>query len=174
MIFANSTKTPSDGTLLGRTSRRFLLCWLLFFVIHCCPSFIAVFLMLFFIHCFSTSSLILLWAIAGFLHSFYTFGPAQRRVILDIFILTIPGPSFTDLLRALRYWSGRFLPTGVLTLRFFPTFLTQPAFMKASLGGGSSSLKFAGLHADLETQTQSICLFDSQQSTILIFRKIRF
>ena len=29
-----------------------------------------------------------------------------------------------------------------------PTFLAQPAFMKASLGAGSSSLKFAGLHTD--------------------------
>ena len=29
-----------------------------------------------------------------------------------------------------------------------PTFLTQPAFIKASLGAGSSSLKFAGLHTD--------------------------
>ena len=37
----------------------------------------------------------------------------------------------------------RFLPYAP-----FPTFLTQPAFIKASLGGGSSSLRFAGLRAD--------------------------
>ena len=29
-----------------------------------------------------------------------------------------------------------------------PTFLTQPAFIKAFLGAGSSSLKFAGFHTD--------------------------
>ena len=34
------------------------------------------------------------------------------------------------------------------TLRSFPTFLSQPAFIKASLGAGSCSLKFAGLHVD--------------------------
>ena len=32
MTFVNSTKTPSDGTLLGRTSRRFFWCLLLFFI----------------------------------------------------------------------------------------------------------------------------------------------
>ena len=31
-----------------------------------------------------------------------------------------------------------------------PTFLTKPAFIKASLGASSSSLKFAGLHTDLQ------------------------
>ena len=36
-----------------------------------------------------------------------------------------------------------FLPYAPL-----PTFLTQPAFIKASLGAGSSYLKFAGLHTD--------------------------
>ena len=35
MAFVNSTKTPSDGTLLGRTFRRFLWCRLLFFI-PCC------------------------------------------------------------------------------------------------------------------------------------------
>ena len=34
------------------------------------------------------------------------------------------------------------------TLSSFPTFLAQPAFIKASLGAGSYSLKFAGLHTD--------------------------
>ena len=37
----------------------------------------------------------------------------------------------------------RFLP-----LCSFPTFLAQPVFIKASLGAGSSSLKFAGLYTD--------------------------
>ena len=41
--------------------------------------------------------------------------------------------------------SGRFLPTGIFYLR---TFLPQPAFIKASRGAGSSSMKLAGLYAD--------------------------
>ena len=71
--------------------------------------------MLLFIHCFSMSSLTLPWAIAGFLHPFYTFSPAHRTVIRDTFILTFLGSSFTVLPRALRFWAGisthrRFLP----------------------------------------------------------------
>ena len=50
--------------------------------------------------------------------------------------------SFIFLPRALRFWLG-FLPYTPS-----PTFMTQPAFIKASLGSGSSSLKFAGLHTD--------------------------
>ena len=41
-----------------------------------------------------------------------------------------------------------FYPQAFLTLCSFRTFLTQPAFTKASLGAGSYSLKFAGLHTD--------------------------
>ena len=43
---------------------------------------------------------------------------------------------------------GIFYPQAFFTLRSFPTFLAQPAFIKASLGAGSYSLKFAGLHTD--------------------------
>ena len=42
--------------------------------------------------------------------------------------------------------SGHFLPTAFFTLRSFATFLAQPVFIKTSLGAGSYSLKFAGLH----------------------------
>ena len=49
---------------------------------------------------------------------------------------------------ALRFWEGIFYPQAFFTLRSFPTFLAQPAFIKASLGASSSSLKFAGLHTD--------------------------
>ena len=52
----------------------------------------------------------------------------------------------------------------------------EPAILLWSLQGfmlGFRALKFAGLQGFLETQTWPICLFDSQQSTILIFRRIR-
>ena len=132
------SKTPSDGTLLERTSRRFLWCWLLlllFFYLTGGFSF----------HCFSTSSLTLPWTIAGFLHPFYTFSPAHRRVIRDTFIFN---HSVIFLPRALRFWVGIFYPQAFFTLRSFPTFLAQPAFIKASLGASSYSLKFPGLHTD--------------------------
>ena len=84
--------------LLGKTSRRFLWCWLL--------------LLLFFLtggfsfHCFWTSSLTLPWAIAGFLHPFYTFSSAHRRVIHDTFLLTFLGNSFLP--RVLQFSAGLF------------------------------------------------------------------
>ena len=67
-----------------------------FYDVSCCSSFhfwswfhfvVILHLSMFFIHiCFSTSSLTLLWTIAGFLHPFHTFSPAHRRVICDTFI----------------------------------------------------------------------------------------
>ena len=44
--------------------------------------------------------------------------------------------------------SGHFLLTGVFYLMLLPDILAQPAFIKASLGAGSYSSKFAGLHTD--------------------------
>ena len=45
--------------------------------------------------------------------------------------------------------SGHFLPTGgFLPYAPSPYFLSQPAFIKATLGAGSSSLKFAGRYGD--------------------------
>ena len=42
--------------------------------------------------------------------------------------------------------SGRFLPTGVFYLTLLHWHLSRLTFIKTSLGAGSSSLKFAGLH----------------------------
>ena len=81
-----------------------------------------VFVMLFFIPCFSTSSITLPWAIASFLHPFYTFSPAHHRVIHDTFILTFLGPSFTVLPRVLRIWESFFYYHVFFTLHSFPTF----------------------------------------------------
>ena len=103
-------------------------------------------LSMFFIHIFfSTSFLTLQWTIARFLHPFYTFGPVYRRVICDTFIFN---HSVIFLPRALRFWVGIFYSQAFFTLCSFLTFLAQLAFVKASLGTGSYSLKFAGLHTD--------------------------
>ena len=81
----------------------------------------------------------------GFYTPFYTFSSAHCRVICDTFICS----TILFLPRALRPWVGIFYPQAFYTLGSFPTSLAQPAFIKASLGAGSSSLKFAGLHTDL-------------------------
>ena len=57
-------------------------------------------------------------------------------------------PLLFHLPRALRFWAGIFYPQMFFTSRSFPTFLAQPPFIKASLGAGSYSLKFSGLHTD--------------------------
>ena len=61
--------------------------------------------------CFSTSSVTLSWAIAGFI------SPAHRRVIHDTFILTFLGFSVTFLPQVLCFWAGLFLSMVV----FYPT-----------------------------------------------------
>ena len=73
-------------------------------------------LLLFFIHIFfPTSSLTLPWTIAGFLHPFYTFSPAHRRVIRDTFIFRP-----FHLAASATALSGHFLPTGVFYLTLLP------------------------------------------------------
>ena len=76
----------------------------------------------FFLHCILTSSLTLPWAIAGFLHPFYTFSPAHHRVICHTFIWTFLGFSVTILPRAVRFWAGIFYQQAFFTLHPFPKF----------------------------------------------------
>ena len=81
MAFVNSTKTPSDSTLLERTSRRFL--W-------CCSSFMSVFFMLVAVHFRATFSM----------------PPALWALLLVLFIALL-----FRLQRALRVWMGVFYLT---------------------------------------------------------------
>ena len=130
---------------LGEPPVRFLCCccsfliFILLLYLHLSMFFI---LLLFFIHIFfPTSSLTLPWTIAGFLHPFYTFSPAHRRVIRGTFI---------------------FQPT-------FSTFLAHPnifgttCFYQSFTGSWQLLFwKLQGFILILETQTRPICLFDSQ------------
>ena len=176
IIFFNwKSKTPSNGTLLGRTSGEvfiivvnlFLFFILLLFFIHFCFSFcfcssfiFVLHLLLFFIHCFSTSSFTLPWTIAGFLHPFYTFSPAHRRVICDTFISNLSG---IFLPWVLWFWMGIFLPTGIFYLTlphqhfWLNLILSRPPQEPAVL-----PWSFQGFILILETQTWPICLFDSK------------
>ena len=86
---------------------------------HFCSSFIFalhLLLLFFFIHCFSTSSLTLPWTITGFLHQFYTFSPAHRRVIRDTFTLNLCGIFFYSFMASAKVLSRHFLTTGIFSL----------------------------------------------------------
>ena len=128
-----------------------------FFVILVVLHFVVVLhLSMFFIRiCFWTSSLTLPRTVAGFLHPFYTFRPAHRRVIHGTFIFN---HSVIFLPRALRFWVGIFYPQAFFTLRSFTDIL--PARSKASLGASSSSLKLAGVQTDPRKHRPdlSVCL----------------
>ena len=122
--------------MLGRTSWRFLWCWFC-----CCSSFII------------------------FLHSHFLFDiiphpSVDYRQVFRPILSFQPSSSQSDLrhfhFQPFRYLlttsatvlRGHFLPTGVFYLTFLPDILAQPAFIMASLGAGSYSLKFVGLHTD--------------------------
>ena len=74
-------------------------------------------------------------------------GPWRPPPALSSTLTTVITFSFSST-RALRIWVGVFYPQAFFTLCSFQTFLAQPAFIKASLGAGSYSLKFLGIHTD--------------------------
>ena len=57
-------------------------------------------------------------------------------------------PLLFRLPRALQFWVSVFTHRRFLLYAPSPRFLIQPVFIKASLGAGSSSLKFWGLYTD--------------------------
>ena len=154
-IKIDSTKTPSDVALLGRTSSEVFVMLVvvvvpfLFFVL------LLLFILLsflFLIHCFSSSALTHSWTIARFLRPFYTFSPAYCRLNRDTFILTFPRSSF-QFYRKIHFTSATilsgdlFLPTSV----FYLTLLLHRNFTCFYQGLPESRqlfLKFAGLHTD--------------------------
>ena len=135
----SKVKNSQRWYFLGRTFGGFCDVDLLFIVV-------ILHLSIFLIHIsYSTSSLTLPWTIARFLGPFCTFSLDHCRVIRNIFIFQ----SFRYLLTAgATVLSGHFLPTGVFYLTLLPNILTQPAFIKASLGASSYFFKFTGSHAD--------------------------
>ena len=167
-IFMGLNKNSQQWYLLGRTSSEV-------FVMLVVVLYSLLFLwrwLLFFIHCFSTSSLTLSWVIARVFTPILYFQPGSLQSDSQHF------HSFTVLARGLQFWCGIFYPWACFTLRFFPTFLTQPAFFKASLGAGSSFLKFSGLLI-LETKTaSSLCLIHSKPqswySEEFVFKRTKY
>ena len=132
---------------------RFLWCCLLF-LIHCCFCDIAC-------CCFYASGLLFhatdspLWFLR----------PVKASTSSELY----PGYfrmlyfSVTFLPRALWFWVVIFYPQAFFTLRSFPIFLPQPAFIKAAVEASSSSLAFAGLHALPRNRSEpSVRLFHSK------------
>ena len=117
-----SQKLPAMVLCLGEFPVRFLLLFIsdLRFIFvssfHFCIFIfvVALHLSLFFIHLlFDIIPHPSMEYIAGFLHPFYTFSPARRRVIRNTFVFNYSG---IFLPRALRFLSGRFLPIGFFYL----------------------------------------------------------
>ena len=143
----NSHKLRAMLLCLGEPPVRFLCscCWFLMCIFICrCSSFC------FFFHFISR----LLHHVTG--TPPWLFRPLKvstsSELNLDYFWLLF----LFHLPQTLRIWVGIFYPQTFFILRSFPTFLAQPAFIKASLGAGKSFILI------LKTQTQHICLFDSQ------------
>ena len=135
----SKVKNSHQWYLLGRTSGGFCDVDLYFIVV-------ILHLSMYFIHIFFLiSSLTLPWTTARFLDPFCTFSPAHCRVICNTSIFNY---SIIFLTQALQFWVSICYPQVFFTLRSFPTFFAQPAFIKASLGAGGFSLKFVGLHTD--------------------------
>ena len=162
-------KTPSDGTLLGRTSEEVFVvssfcCWCSSF--HFWSSFYCH-LSIFFIH-------ILLFDIIphpsvdyrrGFYTPFYTFSPAHRRVIRDTFIFN---HSVIFLPRALRFWAGVFYPQAFFTLRSFTDSFDSTCIYQDLPGSRQFFLKAcrASYWSSKHRSCPSVCLIYSNPQKI--------
>ena len=127
-------KFPVMLLCLGEPPVRFLWCWLLFFI-HCCSSFIDVYTFLSY------------FSMPPALHPGFS-DPWRGLPALSSTLATFNW--FCFFINRERYdfeWAF-FTHMHFLPYSPSPTFLTLPDFFKVSLGAGSSSLTFAGLHAD--------------------------
>ena len=151
-----SQKLPAMVLCLGEPPRRFLLyLWYSFFFASLIFIFVVPLIFIFVVICqYSSFAFTFRHHPSPFrglspgLHPFDTFSTAHCRVICNTFIFN---HSDIFLPQALRFWVGVFYSQAFFTLRSFTDILTQNAFIKSSLGAGSSSLKFAGLHTDPQT-----------------------
>ena len=153
MTFVNSTKTPSDGTFVERTSRNFLWCWLLFFI-----------------------SLLFWWCwLLLFLHFWATF-PCHRHATLvsqaceglhQLWAL----PWLLSIALLLRHiftasatvLSGHFLPTGVFYLTLFPHIFARTCFCQGLPGSQQFFLEVfrASCWSSKHRLGLSVCLIHS-------------
>ena len=164
-------KTPSNATLLWRTSKEVLVvssfCWWCF-TFHFWSSF-CCYLLIFFSWFYS---LTLPWTIAWDFTPHFTLSAqpiVERFAILSF--STIPSPSYR---KCYSFEEAFFTHRCFLFYAPSPAVLTQPAFIKASLEVGSSSLKLAGLRAlywSLKHRPDlTVCLIHSNPQKIYMGR----
>ena len=146
---------------LGEPPRRFLL-YLHFVadVLHFVFDFHFVVICRFssFTFCFSTSSFTLSWTFARFLHPFYTFSPAHRRVIRDTFNFY---HSVIFLPQALRFWVDVFYPQAFFTLRSFTDIYDSTCVYQGFPGSRQFFLEVCRASYWSSKQTRLICLIHS-------------
>ena len=132
-------KLPAMGLCLGEPPVRFLCCcsYLMCIFICRCSSF-----------CCCCSSFIsrLLYHVTG--TPPWLLRSVQASTSSELYPNFFWLPFLFHLPWGLRFSLDVFYPQAFFTLCSFPIFFAQPAFIKASLGAGSYSLKFAGLHID--------------------------
>ena len=132
IIFFNwRTKTPSDVTLLGRTSREVFMMLVVVVlysvvVLHFAVvvlHFIASYVMLFFSLLFYVIPHLSM-DYRPVLHPFYTFSPVHRRVIRDTFIFNLSKIFFSQFYRERYGFEWAFFTQGVIYLMFLHRLFT--------------------------------------------------
>ena len=144
--------------------------------VGCCSLLFLWYFLLFFIHCcfcdvgYCSSFIAFARHPSSFCElslGFYTHFILSAQFITEWFtalsFFHFPGPSFTVLPCALRFWVGIFYPQAFFTLCSFPHFchnllLSRPLWESAVL-----PWSFQGFMLTLETQIRPICLFDSHK-----------
>ena len=170
-------KTPSDGTLLGRTYKEVFVVSSFHFHVIFDLNFVVVFIfdLDFVVICRCSSFTFTLRRyplpfrrLSPGLQPFFTLIPAITEWLATLSFSTILRSSYRERygFEGAFFTHKRFLPYAPS-----PTFLTQPAFIKASLGSASFSLKFTGLHADPQNTDLThlfVCFTAIHKSFILV------
>ena len=162
-FYMTQKKLPAMVLCLGEPPVRFLWCWLLFFIHFCCCSSFCCSSFISRLLCHATST------------PHWLLRPMKTSIGSELY----PGyfwlPLLFHLPRALRFWVEIFYPQGFFTIHTFPDIFHSTYVYQVLRGSKKFFLELCrGFMLILEIQTWPICLFDSQQSTFFIFRRIRF
>ena len=161
---------------LGEPPLRFLWCWLLLLFIHFCSSFCCCSSFIFILHFVAVLHSLLFNVIS---HPSVDYRRVFTPILLSAQFIaewfetlsfsTFPRSSCHSFTASPTVLSGHFLPTGVFYLR-----LLHRHFTCVYQGAFIPPWEPAVFKLILETQARPICLFDSQQSTNFILRRIHF
>ena len=154
------SKTPSDVTLLGRTSGKV---FVLLSSSHLSMLFI---LLLFFSLLFDIIPHPPVDYRRGFYTPFYTFSPAHRRVIRDTFIFR---PFHYLLTASAMVLSGHFLPTGVFYLTLLPDIFGTTCFYQGFPGSRKLFLEICrtSYWSSKQKPAPSVCLIHGNSQSFI-------